>query len=119
MDDTSIYTRLYLLADLLIDNFNFIKDISRNVSEESNSQTGLKENIPGSEQVALGKTLSSHKSDDGSILQESDMSLINLFKSSKNKDESVAGSRTIPSILTSTVGLIDTSGNSVLQDTIA
>ena len=42
MDDTSIYTRLYPLAYLLIDNFNFIKDISRNVSEESNRQTGLK-----------------------------------------------------------------------------
>ena len=64
------------------------------------------------------KTLSPHKSDDGSILQESDMSLINLFKSLKNKDESVVGSRTISSILASTVGLIDTLGNSVLQDTV-
>ena len=34
---------------------NFIKDISHNVSEESNSQMGLKENIPGSERVALGR----------------------------------------------------------------
>ena len=54
----------------------------------------------------------------GSIQQESVMSLRNLLKSLKNKDESVTGSRAIPSILTFTVGLIDTSGNNVLQDTV-
>ena len=54
MDDTSMYTRLYPLVYLLIDNSNFIKDISRYLSEESNSQTELKENIPGSGQVAFG-----------------------------------------------------------------
>ena len=55
-----MYTRLYPLVYLLIDNSNLIKDISHNVSEDSNSLTGWKENIPGSGQVALCKTLSSH-----------------------------------------------------------
>lgn len=44
------------------------------------------------------------------------MSLINLFKSLLQGF--VTGSRTIPSILAITVGLIDTSGNSILQDTV-
>ena len=45
------------------------------------------------------------------------MSLLDIIKSLQNADESVTGSRTIPSSLTSTNRLIDTSGNSMSKDT--
>lgn len=45
------------------------------------------------------------------------MSLLDIIKSLQNADESVTGSWTIQSSLTSTKGLIDTSGNSMSQDT--
>lgn len=45
------------------------------------------------------------------------MSLLDIIKSLQNADESVTDSRTIPSSLTSTKGLIDTSGNSMSKDT--
>ena len=87
-------------------NSNFIKD------------TGLKENIPGSKHVALGGTLSSYNNNNNgnsSIMQES--YVLDIIKSLQNADESVTDSRTIPSSLTSTKGLIDTSGNSMSKDT--
>ena len=77
-----------------------IKDISLTVSEESNGQTGLKEDIPGSEHVALGRTLSSYNSNNNcnsSILQESNMSLLDIIKSLQNEYESITGFRTIRS----------------------
>ena len=45
------------------------------------------------------------------------MSLLDIIKSLQNADESVTGSWTIQSSLTSTKGLIDTLGNSMSQDT--
>ena len=45
------------------------------------------------------------------------MSFLDIIKSLQNADETVTDSRTIPSSLTSTKGLIDTSGNSMSKDT--
>lgn len=45
------------------------------------------------------------------------MSFLDIIKPLQNADETVTDSRTIPSSLTSTKGLIDTSGNSMSKDT--
>ena len=74
------------------------------------------------ERLVLGRILTFCNSTDtcgSSILQESDMSILDVFKSLQNKGGSVTGAGAVPSALTSTKGkgLFDTSENSVLGDT--